>query len=69
MKMLIAVVAVVLLQGCGTVHNTMRDGAHDRVILRGNDAVSYFSGAGPLKGDPAITSVFDSFSQWNSCEK
>lgn len=59
MKLLIALFAAVLLQGCGTVHNTMRDGADDRVMLRGNDPVSYFSGTGPLKGDAAIHSEYD----------
>lgn len=59
MKLLFAMLAAVLLQGCGTVHNTMRDGADERVILRGNDAVSYFSGAGPMKGDPAIKSSYE----------
>ena len=59
MRTLIAVLAALLLQGCGTVHNTMRDGADERVILRGNDAVSYFSPAGPKKGDPAFSSVHD----------
>lgn len=59
MKTLLALLAAALLQGCGTVHNTMRDGADERVILRGNDAVSYFSAAGPQKGDPAIRSVHD----------
>jgi YHS domain-containing protein len=58
MRTLIAALAALLLQGCGTVHNTMRDGADERVILRGNDAVSYF-GAGPQKGIPAISSVYD----------
>ena len=59
MKTLIAALAVLLLQGCGTVHNTMRDGEDERVMLRGNDPVSYFPGAGPQKGDPAIKSVFE----------
>lgn len=59
MRTLIAVLAALLLQGCGTVHNTMRDGADERVMLRGNDAVSYFSPAGPQKGDPAFSSVHE----------
>lgn len=60
MRTLIAVLAAaVLLQGCGTVHNTMREGADERVMLRGNDPVSYFSGAKPVKGDPAIKSAHD----------
>ena len=59
MKLLIALFAAALLQGCGTVHNTMSDGADDRVMLRGNDPLSYFSGAGPLKGNAAIRSEHD----------
>ncbi len=59
MKVLIAVLFALLLQGCGTVHNTMRDDADDRVMLRGNDPVSYFSGTAPQKGNPAIKSMFD----------
>ena len=59
MKFLSVALAALLLQGCGTVHNTMRDGADDRVMLRGNDPLSYFSGAQPQKGDAAIRSVFD----------
>jgi YHS domain-containing protein len=59
MRTLLAVLAAVLLAGCGTVHNTMREGADDRVMLRGNDPVSYFSGAKPLKGDPAIKSIHE----------
>jgi YHS domain-containing protein len=59
MKMLLAVLAALVLQGCGTVHNTVRDGADERVVLRGNDAVSYFSGTGPLRGDPALASVYE----------
>ena len=46
------------LAGCGTVHNTVRDGAHERLILRGNHAVAYFTEGKPLPGDPAITSEF-----------
>ncbi len=59
MKVLIAVLFAVLLQGCGTVHNTMRDVDDERVMLRGNDPVSYFSGTAPQKGNPATKSMFD----------
>ncbi len=58
-KGLLAVLAALLLQGCGTVHNTMRDGGDERVALRGNDPVSYFSASKPAKGDPAIRSEWD----------
>lgn len=58
MRLLIALCTAILLQGCGTIHNTMRDGSDERVILRGNDAVSYFTSPQPLKGDPAIKSVY-----------
>ena len=59
MKRLLVLFAALLLQGCGTVHNTMRDGAEERVMLRGNDPLSYFSGAKPLRGDAALQSVYD----------
>ncbi|MDH4172272.1 MAG: YHS domain-containing protein [Betaproteobacteria bacterium] len=46
------------LAGCGTVHNTVRDGADERLILRGNDAVAYFTEGKPVPGNPAIKSEF-----------
>jgi YHS domain-containing protein len=59
MRLLILVFVAALLAGCGTVHNTTRDGDDDRVILRGNDAVAYFTEGRPVKGSPAIRSVYD----------
>lgn len=50
--------ATLVLAGCGTVHNTVRDGADARLILRGNDAVSYFVDDRPVRGDPAIRSTY-----------
>jgi YHS domain-containing protein len=51
--------AALALSGCGTVHNRVREGADDRLILRGNDAVAYFTDGKPVPGDPAITSIHD----------
>jgi YHS domain-containing protein len=59
MRLLIAVLAAALLAGCGTVHNTVAEGADDRLMLRGNDPVSYFNAPAPLRGDPAIKSTYD----------
>ena len=59
MKVLLALFAALLLQGCGTVHNTMRDGDDGRVILRGNDAVAYFTEGRPIKGDASIVSSWN----------
>ncbi len=59
MKVLALLLFAALLQGCGTIHNTMKDDTDDRVMLRGNDPVSYFSGGAPQRGSPAIRSVFD----------
>jgi YHS domain-containing protein len=50
--------AMLALAGCGTVHNTVRDGADERLILRGNDAVAYFTVGKPVPGDPAIKSEY-----------
>lgn len=51
--------AALALAGCGTVHNTVRDGADERLMLRGNDAVAYFTEGKPVPGDPALQSVYD----------
>lgn len=50
---------LLLLQGCGTVRNTVSDGDDGRVILRGNDAVAYFSEGKPVRGNSAIRSVHE----------
>lgn len=51
--------AAMVLSGCGTVHNTVRDGPDGRLMLRGNDAVAYFTEGKPVPGDPAMKSVHD----------
>lgn len=58
MRILLLLLAA-LLAGCGTVHNTVKDGADERLMLRGNDPVSYFTAPAPVKGDPALKSEFD----------
>ena len=59
MNRLLALLFTILLAGCGTVHNTVRDGQDDRLALRGNDVVAYFTVGRPVKGDPAIRSQYD----------
>ena len=59
MKTLFAALAALLLQGCGTVHNTIQDGADERLALRGNDPVAFFTDGKPVKGNPAIRSLHD----------
>lgn len=59
MRLLLVATIAVLLQGCGTVHNTIRDGDDDRLMLRGNDPVSYFTAGTPLKGDAALKASYD----------
>ena len=58
-QVVLAAVLAVILAGCGSVHNTVKDGADDAVMLRGNDAVAYFTDGKPVKGDAAIKSVYD----------
>lgn len=53
------ILSVALFAGCGTVHNTVRDGDDERVILRGNDAVAYFTEGKAVRGDPRLKSVHD----------
>jgi YHS domain-containing protein len=59
MRILFVLLAAVLLQACGTVHNTMRDEQDERVILRGNDAVAYFTEGKPVRGNASITSSWN----------
>jgi YHS domain-containing protein len=56
---LAALCVALLLAGCGTVHNTIADAGDERVILRGNDAVAYFTQGKPVKGQLAIKSTYD----------
>jgi YHS domain-containing protein len=59
MTRLLGLLAVLVLSGCGTVRNTISDGDDSRVILRGNDAVAYFTEGKPVRGDPRIKSLHD----------
>jgi YHS domain-containing protein len=59
MRLMIPVLLAALLAGCGSIHNTVAEGADDRLMLRGNDPVSYFNAPAPLKGDPSLKSVHD----------
>lgn len=59
MRTLLVIVAAALLQACGTVHNTIREGSDERLMLRGNDPVAYFTAGRPVKGDAAIKSTHD----------
>jgi YHS domain-containing protein len=58
-RLLLALGALAAIAGCGAVHNTIRDGADEHVILRGNDAVAYFTQGKPVKGDPGIKATYD----------
>ena len=59
MRGVLVVLTALALQGCGTVHNTIRDGADVQLALRGNDPVAYFVQERAVKGDPAIKSTLD----------
>ncbi len=50
---------VALLAGCGTVKNTVSDGADDRLILRGNDPVAYFTQQAAVRGNPALKTDYN----------
>lgn len=47
-----------LLAGCGTVKNTVSDGADANLILRGNDPVAYFTQNAPVPGNPSIKAEY-----------
>lgn len=54
-----SVVVFATIAGCGTVRNTVGDGADTNLILRGNDAVAYFTEGKPVPGNPAIKAEYD----------
>ncbi len=51
---MIFVCVAALLAGCGTVKNTVNDGADAKLMLRRNDPVAYFTLGKPAKGNPDI---------------
>jgi YHS domain-containing protein len=51
--------ALALLAGCGTVKNTVNDGADGALILRGNDPVAYFTQKAPVPGNAAINTEYN----------
>ena len=54
-----AVAAFATLAGCGTIRNTVSDGADANLILRGNDPVAYFTEGKPVPGNAAIKAEYD----------
>jgi YHS domain-containing protein len=56
---LVLVALALLLAGCGTVKNTVSDGADSNLILRGNDPVAYFTERRPVAGNPAIKAEYN----------
>jgi YHS domain-containing protein len=59
LRLLSAVVLAATLAACGTAQNTIKDGADDKLILRGNDPVAYFTEGRPIAGDPAIKTDYN----------
>jgi len=58
-RLLLAVLLVAALSGCGTPKNTIRDGADSYLVLRGNDPVAYFTENKAVPGDPEIKSDYN----------
>jgi YHS domain-containing protein len=54
-----SVVVFATVAGRGTPLNTVSDGADSNVILRGNDAVAYFTDGKPVPGNPAIKAAYE----------
>ena len=55
----LALTALGLLAGCGTVKNTVSDGDDQALMLHGNDPVAYFTENKAVKGNPAIKADYD----------
>ncbi len=52
----IALVAALLVAGCGTPHATLANHLGEPVMLLGHDPVAYFTRGQPVRGNPAIKS-------------
>jgi YHS domain-containing protein len=59
MRTVLAIAALGLLAGCGTIKNTISDGDDQALMLRGNDPVAYFTESKPVKGNPAIKADYN----------
>jgi len=51
---LTSLAVALLLAGCGGAVNVVADGADDKLMLGGNDAVAYFTAGRPVAGRPDI---------------
>jgi YHS domain-containing protein len=58
-RLVAGVLALALLAGCGTVKNTVSDGADPNLILRGNDPVAYFAQKAAVAGSPGIKTTYN----------
>ena len=57
-RLIAAIFLVAVLAGCGSM-NVVSDGADARLMLRGNDPVSYFSQSRPVQGRADIKAEHD----------
>ena len=54
--LIMILLGLLALSGCGTTHATMKNKAGDDVMLLGHDPVAYFTQSQPLRGNPDIKS-------------
>jgi YHS domain-containing protein len=59
LRLLVPALVLLVLAGCGTVKNTVSEGADDNLILRGNDAVAYFTEGKPVPGSASIKTEYN----------
>jgi YHS domain-containing protein len=69
LRLAIAAVVFALLAGCGTVKNTVSEGADKNLMLRGNDPVAYFTEGKPVPGDPSIKAEYNGVTYRFASEK
>ena len=55
----LAILAAVLLQGCGTTHATIETSRGENLMLLGFDPVGYFSDGKPLRGKHTIAAAYE----------
>jgi len=59
LRLALAALVCAMLAACGTAKNTISEGTDHNLILRGNDAVAYFTEGKPVAGNPAIRAEYN----------
>ncbi len=63
MKALLAILALLVVAGCGTTHATIATSRGEELVLLGLDPFAYFTDARPVRGKHTLNAAFEGYSQ------